>query len=445
MEYSELLKIAKKKQRNFGLKCIVDLPQNIRKAYDLPSKNELNQIAEKLEINVKNIYFVNDILFYFFDGLTSCRIMLDKNQLNHYKKIIKDTLKRGKMCLEEDNFETHFMFLDKPLICNVFFSLFDIIPDDQKYEIFRDIYIELENAYESFEKSRIIDIMKYRTKEVIDEIKINIKNIDSNGYVTVYRGNGSRSTDPQIAYSWTLNLNTAIFFSLRYDKQDTTVYQAKIHIDDIYDYFADRGEAEIFLIPEKLVNIKPIDFIDLSKIRSTLEDAGIYTFINNYEKKILSEHYNRPYGIHGVEHTKRVLLLLNILCYYEKLPREDVRLLSQVSLYHDIGREDDEECKNHGYQSYEKALSLGVMKNGETDNDKILQFIIENHCISDKQAIENLNKYDITDISRAIKLFNVFKDADGLDRARIKDIDIKYFRLEISKKLPYLAYQLNRF
>ncbi len=66
----------------------------------------------------------------------------------------------------------------------------------------------------------------------------------------------------------------------------------------------------------------------------------------------------------------------------------------------------------------------------------IIEFIMQYHCIGDEESREALDKLawddDIAD--RTWKLYQLFKDADGLDRVRIKDLNVDYLRTEAAQK-----------
>ncbi|MBU3812006.1 MAG: hypothetical protein H9893_10185, partial [Candidatus Niameybacter stercoravium] len=99
---------------------------------------------------------------------------------------------------------------------------------------------------------------------------------------------------------------------------------------------------------------------------------------------------------------------------------------------------------SHGYRSFKRLSEIKefkvLIKNELTVEEiKILEFIIKNHCIEDAVAYEHLKHYPIQNKTLAVKLFKYLKDADSLDRVRIGDLDAKYLRTDISKKLIEFA------
>ena len=79
--------------------------------------------------------------------------------------------------------------------------------------------------------------------------------------VTVYRGVTSYNAKNVQALSWTLDEKVAQWFAHRYGEQGT-VYQARIHKDDIYAVFTGRNESEVIVDPKHLAGIEPVQ--DLS-------------------------------------------------------------------------------------------------------------------------------------------------------------------------------------
>lgn len=146
-----------------------------------------------------------------------------------------------------------------------------------------------------------------------------------------------------------------------------------------------------------------------------------------------------PKGIHGINHIKRVYILVNLIADMENINERDRKILSYCALYHDIGRVNDWYDINHGVNSF-----LKIEKENLIDNKykEIVRFIIENHCNNDKDSIMKINNYKINDKERAMYLYKVFKDSDGLDRVRIMDFNKKYLRLKISNKLIPIAQKL---
>lgn len=144
-----------------------------------------------------------------------------------------------------------------------------------------------------------------------------------------------------------------------------------------------------------------------------------------------------PEGIHGVSHTKRVMVLALFLLEKLKIKsNNDIIIVLIAALYHDIGRVNNKTDDTHGVLSWRKLNEITNYKVGEIADEEIqyVKFIIENHCkYVDVNNIIGL--YEIRDVERMKILYNVLRDADILDRIRLGDIDPSYLYFDDSKKL----------
>ncbi len=182
--------------------------------------------------------------------------------------------------------------------------------------------------------------------------------------------------------------------------------------------------------------------LNIKELLDALQSKGyMQTYYNQAFNDKFSTYFNRPHSIHGVLHAKRVLILSMALSYLQDLNEADTGLLVKASFYHDIGRTHDGLCYEHGINSMHKALALGLIDGERNEENEILRYVVENHCLPDDRA-ESLDKYHIADRERAIYLLKLFKDSDGLDRVRINDLDVKYLRCPVSKDLVAFAEHL---
>lgn len=188
----------------------------------------------------------------------------------------------------------------------------------------------------------------------------------------------------------------------------------------------------------------------VSKVRLTtiLDDPEFEPLIASYHAWTSSfgprpELFLRPYGIHGVGHARRVLFLVLLLCHLFKIAGVDRRLLALAALYHDIGRVDDGRCQIHGRNSAAKVSANELIVFNTVDDRQTFDFIIEHHCIRDVLARRALPAAvrPVNEV-RTWQLYEILKDADGLDRVRIGDLEPEYLRTLEAKQLVYLAQDL---
>lgn len=242
------------------------------------------------------------------------------------------------------------------------------------------------------------------------------------------------------AISWSLDINTAFFFACRQgDQNHARIIRAKIHKKDILALNLDSREKEVLAIPGTPY--------DVSTERLIGPDSPLvmpFRHLDEYRKGV--EQIQRLYKLHqrggtGHDklHTARVLFLALAVIQAGKvrLNRAELSQLTNVIVFHDIGRKNDRVDDGHG-----KASQEIYEKTARSSADPAVCFLIEYHCLDDKLAEEYLKS---TDTIRAKKrtwfLYQILKDADALDLVRfgIYDLDVHQLRLPISHKLVPLA------
>ena len=141
--------------------------------------------------------------------------------------------------------------------------------------------------------------------------------------------------------------------------------------------------------------------------------------------------------LHGKAHAGRVLFMCMLLAYMKGLDLEDKEILIEAALYHDTGRRSDSEDNTHGGES------ARMLQEAYPDTDPITLFLMEYHCRPDKEGYDFISEHwrDRQDALRVKALFDIFKDADGLDRVRLGNYELDMFQLrtEEARKLPQIA------
>ena len=144
---------------------------------------------------------------------------------------------------------------------------------------------------------------------------------------------------------------------------------------------------------------------------------------------------HRPRGIHGAPHTTRVLIwaamLVDGLGRRDALRRDELLWAASV---HDVGRVNDGVDRGHGARSAAWVLDRLVAERPALSGLD-LPFVAELcrwHEVPDA-AIERLS----------LELV-ILKDADGLDRVRIGDLDPERLRLQHAARMVEAAESLER-
>jgi len=186
---------------------------------------------------------------------------------------------------------------------------------------------------------------------------------------------------------------------------------------------------------------RKVEMLEIETIRPILQDAGMLARYHKYNQLILPISYHKPEGIHGVSHVRRTLFLALLMAYLDKLSAQHTRILAYASIYHDIGRENDGADEYHGYDSYQKVIEQGFLSRLADKEVGIIKELIERHAVHDAHAF-SLEAIDGDIRDEVGFLLRYFKDADGLDRVRIHDLNVAYLRTEIARKMPLVAQQL---
>lgn len=129
--------------------------------------------------------------------------------------------------------------------------------------------------------------------------------------------------------------------------------------------------------------------------------------------------------VHGEGHIERVLLHGAFCAMENGLNEEDTRLLLDACSYHDVGRDSDWLDYEHGRRS---ALRLAELTGWTGENLTMLRAAVDAHSRKDRDMEETLKAYQPADLDRCRNLAELLKDADGLDRVRIQDLDVRFLR-----------------
>lgn len=150
--------------------------------------------------------------------------------------------------------------------------------------------------------------------------------------------------------------------------------------------------------------------------------------------------------MHGLGHIERTILQGSFCAMDQTLSEEDTRLLLAACSYHDVGRVNDWVDDLHGHRSAQVLDRLTPFR-GEAL--LLIQGAVDAHSRRDSVLEATLDHYGAADRPRAIRLAKLLKDADGLDRARLGDLDPRYLRFDTSRlrvklaEAVFAAYQLS--
>lgn len=226
-----------------------------------PTKQEFNYLISETGVDEHKVFYnPKNIIerFLIWDGFNYIGIMnFERHVLNfthvveHYKQ--KQDFFKSK--LKNEDYNAIFQRTDKKILIPMFIKEYKSIPDKQKYDVFKDLYIRSEYGFGQLPSIIIKDLVSKRElseewhermNAFSDEIESK-KNYD--GTITVYRGEGKQSTPETTALSWTLDKQKAEFFANRFSGHGR-ILKKNIKPDKVIDFLQDRGESEILIIPD---------------------------------------------------------------------------------------------------------------------------------------------------------------------------------------------------
>lgn len=144
-------------------------------------------------------------------------------------------------------------------------------------------------------------------------------------------------------------------------------------------------------------------------------------------------------SIHGIGHIERTLCHGAMCAMAEQLNEADTALLLDACSYHDIGRGRDTLDFEHGSVS---ARFIGLVTGRNGQELLILKAAVHAHSRKEKELPDVLALYHPADLTRAKNIAQLLKDADGLDRVRICDLDVTFLRRESTVKRADFAQEL---
>lgn len=144
--------------------------------------------------------------------------------------------------------------------------------------------------------------------------------------------------------------------------------------------------------------------------------------------------------IHGVAHTARVLTHALAIAEALGLRAWEREALACAARWHDIGRTDDTADYYHGAKSAGKVVGLGLHRGVSAPVLEAALFAVTHHCCPDEHAERAAARS--ADPEATMRVFRVLKDADGLDRVRIDDLDPSMLRFDVSRTRVDRAWEM---
>lgn len=302
------------------------------------------------------------------------------------------------------------------------------------YEKFYSFYIMSDYGFSALSANTLEKIVSKKTEKDWQRTRECLKSLPDT--VTIYRGQTKLSTPLERAYSWTVDKNIACFFACRMGTDNAEIVEARVSKDKILEYDISSNEKEVWVKFDDIEIVSRTQLYGLDKLKELLPQ--VEDTYNIHKKKLDKLNFaTDEQGVHGKAHTLRVLLLCLLLAKQMGLSIKKTELLATAAIYHDTCRQHDGVDDVHGYDA------MKYYKENMRRPNPIIEFLIEYHAIDDRFGYRELNNNpDLLNRAEAVKLlFEIFKDADALDRVRfgISQLDLGYLRTEEAKHFPLIA------
>lgn len=224
----------------------------------LDNYEELKSLVTDYGLDPDKFYYTGRMFneYAYANGTVVIDIILMNKQyfdMMDMKKRIEVNEKVHAEMLADNDYHGVLFLIDKPYRFHRYVKMFKDIPDKDKYKLFIDIYTSSEYGFDEIPQGFIETLIKkYKPADM--------HNMDTDeDELLVYRGECSKSTPYDKAYSWTLDYNVAIRFANRFGEEGN-VYQAFVKKEDILCYLSDRNEKEVLILPGRVYDVDEVNY-----------------------------------------------------------------------------------------------------------------------------------------------------------------------------------------
>jgi uncharacterized protein len=153
--------------------------------------------------------------------------------------------------------------------------------------------------------------------------------------------------------------------------------------------------------------------------QSSLNHGKLTLSMNKYQPR--SEWFaHKPYGIHGIGHASRVFVWVNVIA--KELSHSgtavDVEALRWAAVLHDVGRLSDGIDRGHGVRSADWVRA----------NQRLIPSALPDETFERILLCCQWHEIGDSEIPVMTSEIMCIKDADGLDRVRINDLNPDFLR-----------------
>lgn len=180
-------------------------------------------------------------------------------------------------------------------------------PGENLYALFLDFYRTSDFGFSALKEDNLQKVFSGKSQKQKQNTEKKLSSLPD--IVTIYRGEGSKSTPYEKSFSWTTSYKVACFFACRIPSlENSRIITAHVSKCDIIEYFPNDEEKEV-LVPPAAVKDRKVD--TLYGINAlTDEIQAFFPLYQRYRSRIstLYDAYGRANDEeHDAEHTLRVL------------------------------------------------------------------------------------------------------------------------------------------
>ena len=410
------------------------------------TENEFKKMLPGVETS--NIYYTpsfgQSAVYFNKDTLAAapCHIefaMLPEGDGERFIEGTQKVIKEAEEEVQRKEFRHCLLALPEAMSMEYFNLLLDRYPgggDDIPglFRLFFNHYLSVSYGFDRLKPEVIKKIVASRTEKDREEVISALD--DYPDEIRVYRGGSTTISRPaEKATSWTTSISAALFFAGRLGADSGYIAVGSVPKEKVIYCQLETMEKEIIVEPGEVRVEETLNLLGVNDVAPYLEN--IVPLYHEYRGRLEDIVFEMDSDEHGKLHSARVLLMALMIAEMKGLPKSSKRVLAEAAIYHDSQRYHDGEDTEHGF------LSADYYRGDVYDIDPLVEFIIEYHCRPDEegyQAIQNTRALSRRR-TKSRQLFDIFKDADALDRVRfgLQDLDINQLRTPEAKSLPLFA------
>ena len=359
-------------------------------------------------------------------------------------KAVEDVVLKELVRCKEDVQEANYSFLLRNLNGQMKMEYLNTLLEENRqikdlFSLFQACYVSTDFGAAVISRENLKRVMDSMTDKEQEDLQVRKQELPD--VLTVYRGEGMKSTSYENAYSWSLDANAALFYAVRFGERQSRILVAEVRKEDILCFGSD-GDSEVLILPESITLQEIYQQEELPKLSAKLEQYGILSRI--YRDALQENHVEG----HDSMHALRTLLLAEMI--YDKRHPEvpfgrNHHILAQAAVYHDMGR------SLEGAEVQHSKASAKCFRNslyGKMSDAAVVEFLIRFHE-TEQPIFEHMLKQTFPGREKMIQeLLAILQDADALDRLRFgyrspDSLDFHRLRLPESRELVLASRLLN--